>query len=86
MKREEFTTLWSLFWRSIVYFPLALLIGGALATSLACLFTFPILIAIYAYAEVYATAASYAAAWISILAAWRYFRLARFLHGPFGGL
>jgi hypothetical protein len=86
MNRDDFAALWSLVWRSFIYFPLALLIGGALATSLACLFTFPILIAIYAYAEVYATAAGYAVAWVLILGAWRYFRLARFLHGPFGGL
>jgi hypothetical protein len=83
MKRDELIALWSLFWRSLVYFPVALLIGGTLVTVRACLFVFPILISIYIYAEAYAIGAGYALAWLSLLAVWRCFRLARFVNGPF---
>ena len=86
MKRDELLALWSLFWRSIVYLPLMLAVFATLVFSATCLAAFPFLIALYIYGGLYATALGYAVAWILILAAWRYFRLARFLNGRFGGL
>jgi hypothetical protein len=86
MTWQDLMALWSLFWRSIIYLPLMLAVFALLVFSATCLATFPFLVILYIYAEFYATAAGYAVAWLLILAGWRYFRLARFLDGPFGGL